>query len=314
MAKTKKINVRLAPEVKKICSDIKNLNIQGARNVAIMGLSALVIQGLSYRGRDKNKLVTLIINTSDYLKSLRPTEPMLFNFLDTVIKRVKKGGSVIEVKEILYTTNQQIESMMRTNKVKIAKYATKLIRNNDVILTHCHSSTVVESLIHAKAKGKKFKVFATETRPRWQGHKTVKELAGAGIDVTLIPDGAVGTVIKDYHVKKIMIGADAIDGRGNFANKIGSFTIALIAKKYNVPLYVLAELYKYDKRPKIVIEHRDPSEVIDPKLFKDVKILNLAFEIVSRELVKAYITEKGAIRPARFPIIAKKELRNLLVE
>lgn len=308
-------NVRrsLIPEVRRICDDIKQLNIQGARNVAIMGLSALVVQGLSYRKKDKKGMLTMLKNTAEYIKSLRPTEPMLFNFLDAVMLKVKRGKDVNEIKEKLYFYNKEIEKMMRKNKMRIADHAYKFIKNNDVILTHCHSSTVVEALINAKVKGKKFKVYATETRPRWQGHKTVKELAGAGIDVTLIPDGAIATVMRDYKAKKVMIGADAVDRKGNFANKIGSLSIGIVANKFNIPLYVLAELYKYDKRPKIIIEHRDPAEVVDPKMFKGVNILNLAFEIVPSKYVKRYITEEGPLSPSQYVNTAKKRLKNLLV-
>ena len=171
---------------------------------------------------------------------------------------------------------------------------------------------MVESLIYAKTQGKKFKVYACETRPRWQGHKTVRRLASAGVDVTLMPDGGIATVMDDYKVKKVMVGADAVDGKGNFANKVGSRSIAICAKEYKIPLYVLTELYKYDKRPKIIIEHRDPSEVANPKHFKGVNILNLAFEIVPAKYVNSFITEKGKIKPAKFAGSAKNIIKHSL--
>ena len=312
MKKNAKNKVNIVPEVKVICRDIKNLEIQGARNVAIMGLSAFVIEGLSFRDANATKMKVHLKKTSQFIKSLRSTEPMLFNFLDALLSKISKNKDTANIKRVLYISHKKIENLMRSNKLLIAKNTYKLIKNNDIILTHCHSSTVVESLIYAKSKGKKFKVYATETRPRWQGHKTVKALAAAGINVTLIPDGAFAPVLRDYKIKKILLGADAVDSKGCFANKVGSLAIAEVSKNYKIPVYVLTELYKYDKRPKIIVEHRDAEELVNTSLFKNVSILNLAFDIVPGKFVKKYVTETGMISYNKFACTAKKQLKKLL--
>jgi ribose 1,5-bisphosphate isomerase len=174
----------------------------------------------------------------------------------------------------------------------------KRIRKNSIILTHCHSSTVTKLLIDANKDGKNFEVFCTETRPVFQGRITARELITNGIKTTLIVDSAARSIIKEIDL--VLVGADAITSEGNVINKIGTSTIALVAKEARKPFYVVSELLKFD--PATVcgdyekIEERDPSEI-----WKDAPgnliIKNPAFDVTRRDFIHGIVCEQGIIPP-----------------
>ena len=247
----------------KICEDIKEIKIQGARNVA---KKALYAYSLISTEKSKKKLL-----------SLRPTEPMMEKVLEMTEKK--------SYKEILKHFDFAQE--------KINKVVFKLIKKNDVIFTHCHSTNVVNALIYSKKKGKNFEVYNTETRPLFQGRKTARELRKAGIKVTMFVDSAMGVALSKEQgtkkVDKVFLGADALLKKG-IINKIGSETIARIAKQEKIPVYIIADSWKLTNK-KIPIEQRKLKEVWD-KAPKGIKMKNPAFEFVEKKYVTRIITEK----------------------
>ncbi len=247
----------------KIVKDIKEIKIQGARNIA---KKALYAYSLIPTKASKKKLL-----------SSRPTEPMMENVLDMA----EKGKSLSEINK--HFTEAQ---------GKINKKVLKLIKNGDVIFTHCHSTNVINALIYAKNKGKKFEVYNTETRPLFQGRKTAKELRKAGIKVTMFVDSALGVALsKEQGTKKadkVFLGADALLRTG-VINKIGSEVIAKIAKSEKIPVYVIADSWKFTKS-KVPREQRKLNEVWDTAP-KNIKIKNPAFEFVKKQYITSIITE-----------------------
>jgi len=248
----------------KISRDIKNIKIQGATNIAKAALQAYQLIPTK---KSKKKLLRL-----------RPTEPMLMNVLDRVDKE----------------SPEKILSHFNEAQEKINKKVFKLIKNKDVIFTHCHSTNVVKALIYAKQHGKKFEVYNTETRPLFQGRKTARELSNAKIKVTMFVDSAVGVALSKEQgtkkVDKVFLGADAILKNG-IVNKIGSETIAKLAEDEKIPVYIIADSWKsYPK--KIKLEERDFHEVWKkiPKRSK-IKIENPAFEFVPKKFIKEIVTE-----------------------
>ena len=240
-----------------IARDIKEIKIQGARSVA---KKALYAYSLIPTRKSKNILL-----------SLRPTEPMMENVLDLA----EQG---VPYKEIL--------NHFSFSQDKINQYVFKLIKNNDVIFTHCHSTNVVDALIYAKKHGKHFEIVNTETRPLFQGRKTAKQLRNAGIKVTQYIDSAAMIAITkgkgDVQVDKIFLGADALLKNG-IINKIGSGMFAQIAYDNKVPVYVVADSWKFTKQ-KVPIENRKLNEVWD-KAPKGIKIKNPAFEFVDKKYI-----------------------------
>ncbi len=257
----------------KICSDIKSLKIQGATNVAIAALKAFSIKP-----------------TQDSVKkliSLRPTEPCLRNTL----KFAQLDNENI---------NLAFEHLNKT-RIKTAELASNLIKDGDIIYTHCHSSTVIDALKLAKKQGKKFKVNCTETRPFFQGRTTARDLAKAKIPVTLFVDSAMSLAIKEANI--CFIGADAITSQLKVINKIGSQLAVDTASHLNKPFYVLTDSWKFD--PKTLtgkdeeIEKRNSSEVWD-KPPKGVSISNYVFDSIDSSNVRAIISELGILSTKTF--------------
>jgi ribose 1,5-bisphosphate isomerase len=267
-------------EFNKICRDIKDIKIQGARNIAKKALYAY-------------KLIPTKSSLKK-LKSLRPTEPMLMNVLDK-----------IEVGE-------EYESIVKHfdfAQEKINNYVFDKIDEGDVIMTICHSSNVINSLIHAWNNGKKFEVYNLETRPLFQGRKTARELGRAGIPVTTFVDSAMGVAMSreqgTKHVTKAFVGADALMKKG-VANKIGSEVLAIIAKNEKIPFYIVADSWKYSPK-NVKLEMRDFDEVWEkmPKKFH-IKVKNPAFELIKKKWISGIFTDLGFMRYRTFLKMAKK--------
>ena len=260
-----------------ISKDIKSIKIQGARNIAIEGFKAYKLIPTQ---SSKNKLL-----------SLRPTEPMLANILNQ--------ADNISEKELL--------KKLKQNQDIINKQTLKLIKSNSVIFTHCHSSSVINALIYAKKKGKKFEVYNTETRPLYQGRKTSKELKDAKIKNTMFVDSAASVVLtKSQDTKKadiVLLGADAITKKG-VINKVGSGMFAQIAKDNKVPLYVLADSLKYSSKS-LKIEQREFEEVWNTT--RNIKIKNLSFELIKRKNITGIISEFGTLSLKEFLKRVKKK-------
>ena len=191
----------------------------------------------------------------------------------------------------------------------INMFLLRIIKDKDTIFTHCHSTNVSKALIYAHKKGKKFQVFNTETRPLYQGRKTAKELSKAGIKVTMFTDSALATAMekeskKDREfVTKVFIGADALLKQG-IINKIGSRTISEFAKMNKIPVYVVADSWKFTEK-KVPIEQRKLNEVWD-KAPRNIKIKNPAFEFVPEKYITKIISEFGVMKYGLFVKRAKR--------
>jgi len=255
----------------KIIKDIKEIKIQGARNIAKAALKAY-------------SLIPTKLSKKKLLNS-RPTEPMMQNVLEMIEKN--------SYEKLLKHFDEAQE--------KINKNILKLIKKNEVIFTHCHSTNVSGALIFSKKKGKKFEIYNTETRPLFQGRKTAKELKGEGIKVTMFIDSALGVALtKEQGTKKstkVFLGADALLKEG-IINKIGSGVIARIAKQEKIPLYIVADSWKFTKN-KIPIEQRKLNEVWN-KAPKNIKIKNPAFEFVPKKYITGIVTEFGLMKYSEF--------------
>jgi len=254
-----------------ILKGIKTIKIQGAKNIA---KKALYAYSLIPTKSSKKKLL-----------SLRPTEPLLRNILDKAEKQ--------SYKKILDHFDESQE--------KINKATSKLIKNNEVIFTHCHSSTVTNALIYAKKRKKKFEVYNTETRPLFQGRKTSRELMGAGIKVTQFVDSAAMIALTRKQgtkkVNKMFLGADALVKRG-VINKVGSGMFSKIAYDNKIPVYILSDSWKYSSKP-VKLEKRSFKEVWED-VAKKVKIVNPSFEFVPRKYIKEIVSECGSLSYSNF--------------
>lgn len=298
-------------ETEKIIKDIKALRIQGARNVAKASIYAIIGELKHSKAKTSSRLLSEIMHAGKALCASRPTEPMMRNSFDELVALAKKLRTthVQDMRKSLITYEKQVLKRIKEDKQKLTEYGARLIPRNALIMTHCHSSTATGILLKAKKMKKKFRVIACETRPRWQGRITAKELADAGIDTTLIVDGGANMFMKKADM--VIVGADAITSRGDLVNKVGTSMIAHIAKMHDVSFYSAAELFKYSPMTRFgvreKIEQRDPKEVWK-NAPKKVKIENPAFDVTAARYLAGYITEEGIIPPQSFFTLANKKI------
>ena len=294
--------------MKKLLEDaerIKSLEIQGATNVALSAITYLDDYAKRLNCSDLENCFKLLNEAKKILIETRPTEPAMQNGLAYIMNQLDKcresmcsddiPGKIEEYKNVYH-------EMLLDSKKKIAEIGSRRIpeiNNKDeefVIFTHCHSSLVTAILLEAKRQGKHFKVVNTETQPKLQGRKTANELLEAGIEVIHVVDSAMRWAVNKFDVDIILIGADSITSEGTVLNKIGSRLLALVAHEEHVPFYVCSPLLKYNPKTSFGIleriEMRDTAEIWEKK-DKNLKILNPAFETVSRRYIDGLITEAG---------------------
>ena len=287
----------MASEVSRIMKEIKELKIQGARRVAAASAKALAISVKKSKAKNLDSFFKEIESTGSKLISLRSTEPMVRNTIRYFVARIEHAKTVEEGKGITEETLKKYDKEFTESFVKITKYGSDLIWDGQTVLTHCHSTTVNSILVHAH-KHKKIKVICTETRPKYQGHLTAKQLSDSGVDVTMIVDSAMKHVMKS--VDLVMVGADSVTAEGALYNKIGTSAIATVAHDMRVPFYSATQIYKFDPITKLgkmtEIEMRPSKEVL-PKPMKGVKVINPAFDITDPLYIRAFITEAGIIPP-----------------
>src|SRR5271157_369883 len=285
-------------KVRRIIADIKSLKIQGARNVAKESLNALIIEASASGAKSAQSFKKDIEVAAKALASSRPTEPMMRNLLEESVRFLSSQESrdITTLRRTLVSHEKELLSNMDSDAKKLASYGAKLIPDDALVLTHCHSSSSTKILIEAKRMKKRFSVVCFETRPRFQGRTTATELAKAGIDVTLTVDGAMNMFMKKADI--VFVGADSVTSRGDLINKIGTSTLAHIARMNDVSFYSAAELSKYSPMTifgtREEIEEREPAEVW-AKPPKNVKIRNPAFEATAAKYINGYITEAGVI-------------------
>jgi ribose 1,5-bisphosphate isomerase len=278
-------------------SKIKRLEIQGATNIAKSADKALTQDLLEAETIEQ---VERILNDGvKLLTEARATEPMLRNGLKFIRFHVEDEWTTKQnFREKVAEASAEILNHFRDANQRIIEIGSKRIRDGDTILTHCHSSAVTSTLIEVFNKGIDFKVIQTETRPKYQGRITAKELVETGIDTTMIVDSAARHFMKE--VDFVLVGCDAITSEGNIINKIGTSQVALAANEARVPFYVISSLLKFDPGTILgdyeVLEERDFDEVWeDPP--NNLKIRNPAFEVTRRDYIHGIITEMGIISP-----------------
>lgn len=284
-----------------IIQDIKDLKIQGARNIAQKGVEALLNESEIYKGKESQEFISDLIVTADLIASARSTEPMLKNFLKHVISKLTSSKSV-SVKELKFLVKENCELIfekLKKSKRNLKDYGSLLIKEGGVYYTHCHSSTVVAVFKEAFDDGINFSVIVSETRPKYQGVKTARSLSEHGIPTTLIVDSCAYSFIRKCD--GVFLGGDAISVTGDLVNKVGSAGIACFAHMYNIPVYSCVEMNKFDPGTRwgmnIEIEERDSKEVYDGPKNKNLKVRNPAFDLVPAKYITAYITEDGLIPP-----------------
>ena len=284
----------------KIVRDIKNLKIQSAENIAKHSILALKDYASDIDTITKTKFIDELDKAKTILFQTRATEPCMRNALNFITHDLD-ASSLNKLQKKFDVRIKQALNHIENAENTIAKIGARKIKNNYKIFTHCHSSTVMAILKKAKKQNKKFEVHNTETRPKFQGRTTALELTKESIPVVHYVDAAARLALKK--VDLMIIGCDAIDSEGKCYNKIGSEMFAEIANKFDIPVYVATDSWKFD--PKTIfgfneeIEKRSSKEVWT-NAPKKIKIENYAFEKINPNLISGIISEIGIFKPQLF--------------
>ena len=292
---------------------IRNLVVRGAPAIGVTAALGLALAAQQSNAKTLADLIRDLDSAFKVLQATRPTAVNLFWALERVMGKGMRTKTVQEAKRaVLNEALKMAEEDIETNR-KIGAYGLKLLKDGDIVLTHCNAGslatvaygTALGVIRAARESGKRLSVIATETRPVMQGSRlTAFELLHDGIDVSLITDTAVGHMMAIGAINRVIVGADRVLHTGHVFNKIGTYQVAILANKHNVPFYVAAPLstFDFESNPDdVIIEDRSVDEVvrIGKKRIapKGVRVFNPAFDMTPPEFITGIITQKGVIKP-----------------
>ncbi len=282
-----------ATSVADVAFAIQDMVVRGAPSIG-----AAAAYGMALGARDLNHAARL-------LRSTRPTAHDLFYAIDYMIQAIQQGMKPLDA------ASRYAETIITQCK-NIGEFGKKLISDDAQVLTHCNAGalatvdygTAFAPIRIAHQEGTQLFVYADETRPRLQGLLTAWELHQEGIPYALVADNAAGYYMKKKDVDVVIVGADRIAHNGDFANKIGTYEKAVLAKENGIPFYVAAPLSTFDPNIRtgadIIIEERSAQEMTEiqgnPIMPSWVKVKNPAFDVTPKKYVTGYLTEKGILK------------------
>ena len=302
---------------KDIWQAIYKLQVRGAPAIGIAAAFGLYLAAKNIQADDYEEFFSKFHEAKEYLNSSRPTAVNLswaLNRLEKVLLD-NREKNISEIKNLLRDEAVKIKDEDILMCRKIGEHGLTLIKNGDGILTHCNAGQLATSKygtalapIHlGREKGMNFRVYCDETRPLLQGARlSTFELMADGVDTTLICDNMASQVMKNGWVNAVFVGCDRVAANGDACNKIGTSGLAVLAKYYGVPFYVLGPTSTIDMSIKtgreIIIEQRPPEEITEMwyekrMAPKDVKVYNPAFDVTDNELITGIVTEYGIARP-----------------
>lgn len=308
-----RLEVRRLSTVDEVVAAIRDMTVRGAPVIGVCGAFALVL------GLDQRQPATLgdarrdLERLTAEIGGARPTAVNLGWAVARVAKAAAEGGSVAEVRRLAIEQALRIQAEDRESCRRIGDFGRAELASVSRVMTHCNTGRLATSgigtalgVIYAKAEaGEPVEVIATETRPLLQGARlTVWELMDAGIPVTLVPDSATGPALAAGRAEAVIVGCDRVARNGATANKIGTYNLATVARANGIPFYVAGPLTSFDPQLEdgsgIPIEQRPAAEVRrlgTAVLAPEVEVWNPAFDVTPPELITAFITDVGVLRP-----------------
>ncbi len=300
-------------DYRSVASAIKEMKIRGAPVIGIAGAYAVALGALKINTTSRGEFVKKLQKVIDTIAATRPTARNLFFALERMKKAAGTGKNTTDIKEKIVAEALKIHKEEADATHHISLFGAKLVKDGWTVLTHCNTGPLAASgygtalgvIIAAQKQGKQIKVLADETRPLLQGARlTTWELKKAGVPVTLITDSMAGHFMRGGKINCVITGADRIAANGDTANKIGTYTLSVLAKENKIPFYVAAPVSTIDisikTGEKIPIEERKVEEVthfqgkrVAPE---GTKAANPAFDVTPHKYITAIITDKGIIR------------------
>jgi S-methyl-5-thioribose-1-phosphate isomerase len=299
-------------EWRKTAGAIKEMRVRGAPAIGAAGGYALAQAACAFSGKRIRELMTWIRKARKEIEKARPTAVDLSNALEFVEKVAVNGKEVGDVKKRSLAAAEAFADETVEACKNIGEYGNSLIPKKANILTHCNAGalatvdygTALAPIRFAHYSGKRVFVYVDETRPRFQGALTSWELTNERIKHVVIVDNARGHLMKRGKVDMVLVGADRIALNGDFANKIGTYEIAVLAKENRIPFYVCAPSSTFDPKCRkgsgIKIEERDEKEILmigGKRVYpKGTRMLNPSFDVTPAKYVTAFVTEKGVFK------------------
>ena len=313
-------------------SAIKEFNVRGAQAIGAVGGAGIFLASLQYKKNDPFDFLNYLKKVSQEIIKARPTANNLSWAVNRILGEIN-SSTVSRIKKDIYNSYKKLLVEEVNNNLKIGAYGEKLIKNNYRIMTHCNAGslsaiwygTATAPMYSAILKGKKISVLVDETRPWLQGARlTAWEMNRAGIEHRVNIDSASGFLMENKMVDMVIVGADRIALNGDTANKIGTYPLALMAKRYKIPFYVAAVKATIDFETKngkeIEIEHRSGDEVLKHTSYwenrnlakkqgknfnplleispKGTKAFNPVFDVTPADLITGIIIEDGIFKPS----------------
>ncbi len=299
-----------------VADAIRDMIVRGAPAIGVSAAYGIAIGAKALNTDSKDTFFEELAKICDILRSTRPTAVNLFWAADRIYNKAlaNKEGSIDSIKDAILKEAAAMDMEdIETNKA-MGRFGNELIKETCTVLTHCNAGALATSdfgtalgiIRTAHESGKRVQVYADETRPYLQGARlTAWELMQDGIPVTLICDNMAGHFMKSGVIDCAIVGADRIALNGDTANKIGTYSVAVLAKENNIPFYVAAPVSTIDfsiaTGDSIPIEERKPEEVTHikgiPIAPAGVKVANPSFDVTPNRYISAIITEKGIIYP-----------------
>jgi len=296
-----------------IASAIVEMKVRGAPAIGILGAYGVALGALKIEAASRDEFLDELQVVVQTLMATRPTAKNLFRAIDRMQQVAQSGKDVEQIKQALVEEAVKIHAEEAEATRRLSQLGAELIRDGFTILTHCNTGTLATAgygtalgvIEQAKEQDKKIKVLATETRPLLQGARlTAWELKKANIPVTLITDSMAGYFMNRGKVDCVIVGADRIAANGDTANKIGTYSLAVLAKENGIPFYVAAPTTTVDlslaSGDEIPIEQRSPVEVTHIQGVslapEGTEVANPAFDVTPHRYITAIITERGIIK------------------
>ncbi len=295
-----------------VASAINEMKVRGAPAIGITAAYAIALAAQTIQAENRDDFIDQLEQVMQTLTATRPTAVNLFRAIDRM-RGAAAGDDVPEIREALVNQAKQIHREETEATRQLSESGASLVKDGFTTLTHCNAGSLATAgygtalgvIRAATEQGKRLSVFATETRPLFQGARlTTWELKQEGIPVTLITDSAAGYYMQQGKIDCVIVGADRIAANGDVANKIGTYTLAVLAKEHRIAFYVAAPTSSIDLSLRsgdgIPIEERDPQELTRfrgiPIAPEGVEAANPGFDVTPHAYISAIITESGIIR------------------
>jgi len=301
-----------------VCQAIRELSIRGAPAIGVAAGYAAAMGAIAVKAAEMPEFIRCLEHVISAITSTRPTAQNLFQAAERMRRSALSCQNPDEARKKLMQEARDIHFEQIKTDLEIGRHGAEIVKDNTAILTHCNTGSLATAgygtalgvIKYAHSLGKKIYVLATETRPLLQGARlTTFELKAEGIPFSLITDSMAGHFMSLGKVDMVLTGADRIALNGDSANKIGTYTLAVLASRHNIPFYIAAPITTFDKHTAegkdIIIEERNPEEIThfhhQTTTPEGTSALNPAFDVTPAELISGYITERGIVKAGDIP-------------